>query len=243
MTDRLYIKDGYLREFTATVIGSNADEQWLILDQTAFYPAGGGQPSDTGIIRYDNETLEVTRVISFQDEIRHLIRGKLPSLGQVVTGIPNWERRYSLMRTHTALHMLSAVIWRDYQAQVTGGNMEPLKGRLDFELEAMNAELISEIERKVNAEVAAAHPVSARILSRPEAEKIPDLIRTKVNLLPSSLTEIRIVKIGDLDLQADGGTHVNNTEEVGKISIVKYKSKGRINKRIQIELEDLPYPR
>jgi len=141
------------------------------------------------------------------------------------------------MRTHTALHILCGVIWRDYGAQVTGGNMQPLKARMDFELEHMSADFASEVERKINAEVAAARDVRVSILPREEAFQIPDLIRTKINLLPPSISSVRVVEIVGLDLQADGGTHVANTREVGVIHVVKHESKGKINKRLRIALD------
>ncbi len=144
------------------------------------------------------------------------------------------------MRTHTALHTLCGVVWRDHGAQVTGGNMEPGAGRMDFEFERMSGELVGQIEERVNAELAAGHPVRVRVLPGEEAFAIPDLIRTKVNLLPEGITEVRTVEIVGLDLQADGGTHVANTSEVGKVVITGYESKGRINKRIRIRLEDAP---
>ena len=148
----------------------------------------------------------------------------------------NWERRYKLLRTHTAFHILCGVVWRDYRASVTGGNMDVLKGRMDFEFETLGQELVREIEEKLNEEVVAARPVKVRVLPREEAFRIPDLIRTKINLLPESITEVRVVQIEGLDLQADGGTHVANTQEVGIIRIAGYKSKGKINKRIQLEI-------
>jgi misacylated tRNA(Ala) deacylase len=160
----------------------------------------------------------------------------LPAVGARVHGVLDWERRYALMRTHTAFHILCGVVWRDYQAQVTGGNMEPLKGRMDFEFETLRAELVHEIEAKLNAEVAAARAVRVRQLPREEAFQIPDLIRTKINLLPEDIRIVRTVEIEGLDLQADGGTHVANTREVGAVRVTGYKSKGRINKRIELEI-------
>jgi misacylated tRNA(Ala) deacylase len=159
-----------------------------------------------------------------------------PAVGQPVTSEVDWDRRYLLMRTHTALHTLCGVVWRDYHAQVTGGNMEPGGGRMDFEFESMSGELVGTIEERVNAELAAAHDVRVRSLPRDEAFAIPDLIRTKINLLPEGIAEVRTIEIVDLDLQADGGTHVANTREVGPIRVTGYESKGRINKRIRIEL-------
>jgi misacylated tRNA(Ala) deacylase len=160
-----------------------------------------------------------------------------PALGTTVHGVLDWERRYQLMRTHTAMHILCGVIFRDYGASVTGGNMEPLRGRMDFEFETMRQELVREIEEKVNVEVAAARDVRVKILPREEAFQIPDLIRTKINLLPAGILQVRTVEIVGLDLQADGGTHVANTREVGHIRVVDYKSKGKINKRIEVAVE------
>jgi misacylated tRNA(Ala) deacylase len=154
-----------------------------------------------------------------------------------ITGELDWERRYQLMRVHTAMHILCGVIWRDYSASVTGGNMQPLRGRMDFEFESLTKELVQEIERKINVEVEAARPIKTDTLPREEAFEIPDLIRTKINLLPPAIKEVRVVEIEGLDLQADGGTHVANTQEVGVIRIVDYKSKGAINKRLVVELE------
>jgi misacylated tRNA(Ala) deacylase len=142
------------------------------------------------------------------------------------------------MRTHTSLHILCGVIWRDYGAQVTGGNMEPLAARMDFEFENLTAEFAEEVEATINREIAADYPISARILPREEAMAIPDLIRTKINLLPEGISEVRVLEIHGLDLQADGGTHVASTKEVGRIRIVGHESKGRINKRLRIQITD-----
>jgi misacylated tRNA(Ala) deacylase len=166
------------------------------------------------------------------------VAGSLPDVGAAVSGQLDWEHRYRLMRVHTAMHILCGVIWRDYGASVTGGNMEPLRGRMDFEFESMQKAVVQEIEERINKEVAAAREVRVNVLPREEAFQIPDLIRTKINLLPEGIKEVRTVEIVGLDLQADGGTHVANTKEVGEIKIVDYKSKGRINKRLQIALED-----
>ncbi|HEY6012619.1 MAG TPA: alanyl-tRNA editing protein, partial [Candidatus Limnocylindrales bacterium] len=164
--------------------------------------------------------------------------GELPRAGDLVTVDVEWARRFALMRTHTALHALGGVVWRDYGALVTGGNMEPGSGRMDFEFERMSGDLVDSIEATVNAELAAAREVRVAVLPRDEAFAIPDLIRTKVNLLPPGIEEIRTIEIVGLDLQADGGTHVANTAEVGQIHVTGYESKGRINKRIRIELVD-----
>lgn len=235
MTELLYLTDSYLREFDATVTA--AEENRVVLNRTAFYPGGGGQPHDTGVLRAGDRTWRVERVKRQGGQVWHFLDGEAPPVGTPVHGELDWERRYLLMRTHTALHILCGVVWRDYGALVTGGNMEPGRGRMDFEFETMRKELVQEIEEKINREVEAARPVKIAILPREEAFQIPDLIRTKINLLPEGIQEVRTVEIEGLDLQADGGTHVANTREVGPIRIVDYKSKGRINKRLVIKLE------
>jgi misacylated tRNA(Ala) deacylase len=180
----------------------------------------------------------VTQVKKEGELVWHWLNGGLPAEGQAVTGSIDWSRRYALMRTHTAMHILCGVVWRDYGASVTGGAMDPLQGRMDFEFATLRAELVGEIEAKCNAEIAAARDVRVKILPRDEAFQIPDLIRTKINLLPPGILEVRTVEIVGLDLQADGGTHVANTREVGRIRVADYKSKGAINKRIYVEVGD-----
>jgi misacylated tRNA(Ala) deacylase len=234
MTTPLYHTDAYLKEFDATITG--VDGQAVALDQTAFYPGGGGQPNDVGTLTQGQRTWTVTKVRKAGSDIWHEVEGEPPTIGSTVHGILDWDRRHKLMRTHTAMHILCGVIFRDYGASVTGGNMEPLKGRMDFEFETMRQELVKEIETKVNVEVAAARDTRVKILPRDEAFQIPDLIRTKISLLPEGIPEVRTVEIVGLDLQADGGTHVANTSEVGLIRVVDYKSKGKINKRIEIEI-------
>jgi misacylated tRNA(Ala) deacylase len=211
----------------------------VILDKTAFYPGGGGQPCDFGSLRVNEVTYPIDKVRKQGDDVLHFLSGDapLPAANSASHGTLDWTRRYELMRTHTALHVLCGTIFRDYGAQVTGGNMEPRKGHLDFEFETMRGELVREIEETINKEASAARDVRVRILPRKEAFQIPDLIRTKINLLPEGIQQVRTVEIVGLDLQADGGTHVNNTSEVGKIRVTNYKSKGAINKRIYIEIE------
>lgn len=236
MTDQLYLENAYTRSFTASVV--NVEDGWVMLDRTAFYPAGGGQPHDTGTLKSEDNTWAITEVKRMKGAIGHLVEGDPPLIGSTLTGDLDWERRYQLMRTHTAMHILCGVIWRDYQASVTGGDMQPLKGRMDFEFETMRRELIDEIEQAVNIEVDKARTVNIQILPREEAFQIPDLIRTKINLLPKGIQQVRTVEIKGLDLQADGGTHVTNTSEVGRIRIPDYKSKGKINKRIYVSLAE-----
>ncbi|NLD42178.1 MAG: alanyl-tRNA editing protein [Chloroflexi bacterium] len=236
MTDLIYQQDSAVREFRATVTAVDAERGAVALDRTAFYPGGGGQPCDVGFLDVADRTLAVTKVQRGAGEVWHLVGADLPAVGEAVLGRLDWDHRYRLMRTHTALHVLCGVVWRDYGALVTGGNMEPLAGRMDFEFESLRRELVDEIEVRVNAEVAAAREVRVRALPREEAFQIPDLIRTKINLLPEGIREVRTVEIVGLDLQADGGTHVANTREVGAVRVVGYESKGKINKRIRIEL-------
>ncbi len=237
MTEPLYHTDSYLQEFDAlvTAVEGNA----VALDRTAFYPGGGGQPNDLGTLAAGGQTWPVTKARKAGADIWHELEGSPPAVGAAAHGQIDWRRRYQLMRTHTAMHILCGVIFRDYGASVTGGNMEPLRGRMDFEFETMRQEFVREIEAKINVEVAAARPLKVKILPRDEAFQIPDLIRTKINLLPPGIPEVRTVEIEGLDLQADGGTHVANTREVGQIRIVDYKSKGKINKRIEIALTEV----
>jgi len=235
MTELLYQADSYLQEFKATVVEVKGTQ--VALDRTAFYPHGGGQPCDKGVLLFNEQWLPVVRVRQEGGVVWHQVEGDPPPVGTPVVGQIDWEHRYQLMRTHTALHILCGVIWRDYGALVTGGNMEPLRARMDFELEHMSATFAQDVEAKINAEMGAARPVRIAILPREEAFRIPDLIRTKINLLPEHITQVRTVEIVGLDLQADGGTHVANTREVGPVHVVGHESKGRINKRLRIELE------
>jgi misacylated tRNA(Ala) deacylase len=239
VTELLYQTDSYLREFEAVVTAVDAENGRVALDRTAFYPGGGGQPCDLGTLTLGDTTVSVTKVGKEGDTVWHYTSPPLMiKEGQRVRCALDWERRYALMRTHSALHILCGVVWRDYGALVTGGNMEPGAGRMDFEFATLRGELVGEIEEKCNAEIAAARDLRVRILPREEAFQIPDLIRTKINLLPEGIREVRTVEIVGLDLQADGGTHVASTREVGRIRVTDYKSKGAINKRIYIEAVD-----
>ena len=233
MTELLYQTDSYLREFDGEVTQTLPEEKAVVLDRTAFYPGGGGQPNDTGTL----DGGAVTKVRKSGDHVLHVMDGELPSIGARVHGVVDWDRRYKLMKTHTAMHVLCGTVFRDYGALVTGGDMEPLKGRMDFEIERLQKDLVGVIEEAINREVLAGRELRVKILPRDEAFKIPDLIRTKINLLPEGIQLVRTVEIVGLDLQADGGTHVHNTSEVGHIRVVDYKSKGASNKRIYIEVE------
>ena len=236
MTHILCYEDSYLKSFDAAVTA--VTRRGVVLDRTAFYPGGGGQPADTGTLTSDATEYIVKRVRRDGGHYVHETDGDhRPEAGAQVHGVIDWDRRYRLMRTHTALHILCGVVWRDFGAQVTGGNMEPLRARMDFELESMSADFAERMEELVNIEVSAERDVHVSVLPREDAFNIPDLIRTKINLLPPQITEVRIIDIDGLDLQADGGTHVANTREVGRIRVVGHESKGRINKRLRIAVD------
>src|SRR5688572_32453823 len=239
MTELLYQTDAYLKEFEATITAVDPATRAVILDRSAFYPGGGGQPCDHGSLAVAGASFPVEKVKKQGDDVLHILGGSgaLPTVNSVARGTLDWARRYKLMRTHTALHILCGTVFRDYGALVTGGEMEPSKGRLDFEFETMRGELVREIEAAINKEAAQGREIRVQILPREEAFQIPDLIRTKINLLPAGITHVRTVEIVGLDLQADGGTHVHNTNEVSTIRVVDYKSKGAINKRIYIEID------
>lgn len=240
MTELLYQRDSYLRDFAATVVETLSEERLVVLDQTAFYPSGGGQPHDTGTLTATGQTWAVTSVAKRGPIVVHQLDGDepLPEVGTAVRGVLDWERRYRLMRTHTAMHVLCGVIWREFGAQVTGGQMYLDRARMDFELEDLSPERVQVIEERANAAIIAGAPVTVRILPREEAFQIPDLIRTKINLLPPGITEVRVVSVGDLDTQADGGTHVADARDIGGIKIIGTRSKGKINKRLEVELID-----
>ena len=238
MTNEIFSRDAYQASTEATVVEVRDDG--IVLDRTVFYARGGGQPGDTGTLRWDGGETRVADTVKSAGEVIHVLEeGAVPPpVGAAIVAEIDWARRHTLMRTHTALHALCGVVWRDYGALVTGGNMEPGSGRMDFEFERMSGDLVGAIEATVNDELRAARDVRVNVLPRAEAFAIPDLIRTKVNLLPEGIEEIRTIEIVGLDLQADGGTHVANTREVGRVRVTGYESKGRINKRIRIALDD-----
>ncbi len=240
MTELLYQTNSYAKEFEAIVTGVDQENHAAILDRSTFYPGGGGQPADGGWLEIDGVSYPVKRAKKAGNDVLHILdeSAPLPAPGAQVHGKLDWDRRYRLMRTHTGMHILCGVIFRDYGASVTGGDMDPLQGRMDFEFETMHKDLVQTIEAAVNQEVTNAHQIRVDILPREQAFQIPDLIRTKINLLPEGIQQVRVVEIVGLDLQADGGTHVHNTNEVGHIKVVDYKSKGKINKRIYIEIEE-----
>ena len=237
MTDLLFHKDSYLQSTNAIVI-KIVEDNGIVLDRTVFYPGGGGQPHDLGVISIGNKNVAVTKVQNVKGEVIHWVEDNHGiTTGQSVTAEIDWDRRYTLMRTHTALHILCGVVWRDYKAQVTGGDMQPGTARMDFEFENMTAEFAEKIEDTINREVNDNRTIEVNFLTREQANQVPDLIRTKINLLPEAISEIRTIDISGLDLQADGGTHVKNTSEVGFIKVTGHESKGRINKRLRIALD------
>lgn len=239
MSDNICYRDAYARRTEAVVVEVDPETNAVLLDATVFYPGGGGQPADVGWLQGDTGgSWTVTGAKKRGEDVWHSVEGDPPAVDTRVVAEIDWDRRYALMRTHSALHVLCGVVWRDYSASVTGGNMEPLAGRMDFEFETMAGELVAEIERHVNEEIAADREIRVSVLPREEAFAIPDLIRTKINLLPEGITEVRTIEIVGLDLQADGGTHVGRTSEIGRVRVTGYESKGRINKRIRIAVED-----
>jgi misacylated tRNA(Ala) deacylase len=239
-TEDLYSTDAYAREFEGVVVG--VDGRRVALDRTAFYPGGGGQPADRGVLRWDGGAAEVVGVGRAGPVIWHELADEdpLPDPGTPLQGALDWERRHQLMRTHTALHVLCGVIWAEYGVAVTGGNMEPLTGRLDFELDAMSTELGQRVERRVNEEIARARDIVVEFVGRAEADRDPALIRTKATLIPAAIDPLRVIDIRGLDRQADGGTHVATTAEVGGVAVTKTESKGRANKRIRLQVLDAP---
>ena len=241
MSENICYLDAYARETEAVVVEIDPDANEVLLDRTVFYPGGGGQPADKGdLVGSSGGSWRLVAAKKRGDEIWHTVEAgsELPAVDTGVTARIDWERRHRLMRTHSALHVLCGVVWRDHGASVTGGNMEPLSGRMDFEFETMSGELVGEIEARVNEEIDADREIRVAILPREEAFAIPDLVRTKINLLPEGITEVRTIEIVGLDLQADGGTHVARTSEIGRVKVAGYESKGRINKRIRIEVTD-----
>jgi len=235
-TELLYLTDAYLRTFTGRVVDVDVEGRRVALDRTAFYPTGGGQPHDTGTL----VGMPVLDVRKEGDAVWHTLGGDgaLPAVGDEVEGEVDWERRHALMRTHTALHVLCGVIWNEWGKAVTGGNMEPLSARMDFEFDPLPEGFGPRVEELVNAQLAADRMIEVSFLPRDTAVADDDLIRTKVNLIPESVREIRVVDIVGLDKQADGGTHVASTSEVGRIRVTKTESKGKGNKRIRLEVVD-----
>ncbi|MGY0232132.1 alanyl-tRNA editing protein [Longispora urticae] len=236
-TDRLDLLDPTLRTWDCVVLESGPDG--IVLDRSAFYPGGGGQPPDHGVLLW--QSVETRIVGTRKGEDFYLLPAEgdpLPPVGTAVTGAVADERRSRLMRTHSGLHLLCGVVFRDFGALVTGGNMEPGEARMDFNLPEVPADFKALLEASVNVEIAADRRVDVRVLGREEALAIPDIIRTQTNLIPPGEEEIRIVDIIGLDTQADGGTHVASTRQIGRIELVKVENKGKANRRVRIRVVD-----
>ena len=240
LADReLFAVDAYRTDFDARVAEVDRDGGRVRLDRTAFYPTGGGQPHDLGTLVSSEATLPVTGVRREGGAIWHTVDADdLPDVGTEVSGAIDWDRRFALMRTHTALHILCGVIWADYGIPVTGGNMEPLRGRLDFPFPAMSADLGARVEKRINDEIRRAHEIVVDFLPRSVADSDPALIRTSANLIPAAIDPLRVIDIVGLDRQADGGTHLLSTAEVGRVRVVGTESKGKDNKRIRLAVVD-----
>jgi misacylated tRNA(Ala) deacylase len=234
----LFAVDAYLNSFDAAVEQVDRDNGRVSLRRTAFYPGGGGQPHDLGLLRWDGGQAAVTRVGRDQGRIWHWLDGELPGEGTEVEGELDWDRRHLTMRTHTALHILCGVMWADHQVAVTGGNMEPGKGRLDFPLPSMSAEFGRQVEARINEEIARAHDIVVEFVGREVADTDHALIRTAANLIPREIDPLRVIDIVGLDKQADGGTHVLSTTEVGRVLVTGTESKGKGNKRVRLEVLD-----
>jgi len=235
VSEELFLKDSYIKEFEARVVKLEGRE--VVLDRTAFYPGGGGQPADKGSLGIGPVHASVVDARREGAEVVHVLDRAIPDTVRDLKCTLDWERRFAHMRYHTALHALSGVIWRNFEAKVTGGQMRAERARMDFSFPGVwTADVVGKIERLTNGALAEERPVRVYELEREEALGTPDLIRTQVNLVPERVRVIRIVEIEGLDTQADGGTHVANTREVGEMEITGHKSKGRQNKRIEFVL-------
>jgi misacylated tRNA(Ala) deacylase len=235
MTVELFLKDAYLQRFEARIVGLSGRE--AILDSTVFYPGGGGQPADKGTLGIGPVRASVVDARREGDGIVHVLDTAIPDTIRQLNGELDWKRRYAHMRYHTALHVLSGIIWKAFDAKVTGGQMRPDRARMDFSFPGeWTADVVGEIERLTNEALEEERSVRVYELPREEALKNPDLIRTQVNLVPERVRTVRIVEIEGVDTQADGGTHVANTREVGELEITGHKSKGRQNKRVEFVL-------
>ncbi|MEM0452889.1 MAG: alanyl-tRNA editing protein AlaXM [Nitrososphaerota archaeon] len=235
MVELLYLLDCYLKEFEAHVL--RISEEGVVLDKTAFYPEGGGQPSDKGLLIHGDEKYEVNYVFKKDDEVYHVVKGaQTLTPGDIVKGVIDWDRRYTYMRYHTALYVLSGVVYNLYGSVVTGSQISEDKARIDFTLEDLSKEKVQVIEDKANEIVQEARAVKIKFIPREELLRNPSLIRIKPELIPN-IPILRVVEIEGFDAQIDGGTHVSNTREIGRIRIIKTINKGRFNKRIEIKLE------
>lgn len=240
-TELLYTTDAYLHDFDSEVLAIDTERHAVALSATAFFPGGGGQPPDTGALASDACNARVVELVKDQHGVaRHTLaeNDPMPDVGARATGVLDWERRYRIMRTHTAEHVLNGIIWLDHGAHVTGAHMSDGKGRLDFELPSMSQQFGRELEARVNEQVERDLPVRVIFLPRAEADRDPSLMRLKADLIPRSIDPLRVIDIVGLDRQADGGTHVASTGEIGRVHVTGVQSKGKANKRVRIALED-----
>jgi misacylated tRNA(Ala) deacylase len=235
--ERIYSTDAYARSMAATVVETDSEDRRVLLDRTVFYPGGGGQPHDVGELWIGDDAMPVVRVTQDGSGVWHWIEGALPERGMQLRGEIDWERRHALMRTHTAMHALCGVVWNRFHSPVTGGNMNPGEGRLDFDIPDWDSEEKPVLEAELNRQLTLGLPVEVSFLPRTAADEDPSLIRTKVNLLPATIREVRVIDIVGLDRQADGGTHVDSTGEVGRVHVKKVESKGRGFRRIRLALD------
>lgn len=233
-TDLLYLHDSYLREFDAVVTAQDASS--IALTRTAFYPGGGGQPADRGRLRWAGGASQLAELRRDAGQLWHRLEGTLPNVGTAVHGVLDWEYRYAIMRHHSALHVLVGAVYQLFGARVTGGAIYPDRARMDFALEDLSKERVATIEAEANRIIDDARPISSRVLPRAEFERL-DLVRLARNLVPAELTEVRVVEIAGFDAQADGGTHVANTRELGRLIVAKTENKGKINRRLEIALQ------
>lgn len=233
MTELLYLHDSYLREFDATVTSVNG--QTVTLDQTAFFPSGGGQPSDAGLLRWPGGEARVLDIKKDGASARHDLDGPVPSEGEIVRGVLDWDRRFAIMRHHSALHVLVGAVYHLFGALVTGGAIYPDRARMDFSLEDLNKDRVAAIEAEANRVIGEHRRILVRFVSREEFER-SDLTRLARNLLPPEIREVRVIEIEGFDAQADGGTHVANTSEIGRLAVTKTENKGKTNRRLEIAL-------
>ncbi|MDR7419586.1 MAG: alanyl-tRNA editing protein [Armatimonadota bacterium] len=234
MAELLYLTDSYVREFDAAVAA--VEGQAVALDRTAFYPGGGGQPADTGILTWPGAEARVSEMRRDGDAIWHVVEGAAPPVGAVVRGIVDWNRRYAIMRHHSALHVLVGAVYKLFNALVTGGAIYPDRARMDFALDDLSKERVAAIAAEANRVIAEGHRVLVRFVSREEFER-SDLTRLARDLLPAGITQVRVVEIEGYDAQADGGTHVANTSEIGRLVVTKTENKGKLNRRLEIALQ------
>jgi Ser-tRNA(Ala) deacylase AlaX len=235
MAELLYLADSYVREFDASV--TTVDGQAVTLDRTAFYPGGGGQPADAGILSWSGGQSRIMEMHRDGSTVWHVLEGPVPAAGVAARGAVDWERRYAIMRHHSALHVLVGTVYKLFNAKVTGGAIYPDRARMDFSLEDLNKERVAAIEAEANRVIAEGHRVLVRFVSREEFER-SDLTRLARDLLPAGITEVRVIEIEGFDAQADGGTHVANTQEIGRLVVTKTENKGKINRRLEIALRD-----